>query len=649
MPRKTRTEKLSPKPAASPSPVVRTVKTDVVHETGNGKEDGQIWLARIAKTKRLRERRRNGSRDWERFYLWHELEMWHERGMDGKDLASDSPRDTAVVAKSTSIALTYISFLTYNRIKFKCKPRRVRSDADVKSARIQTALLNYEWGERGMQEQAVRLAEDTVIIGHSVARTNYVVEVDESQREDGREIEYREYVRKDAATLERLDPMLFLFDLSGRDGTLRTARWTAEGFFIPYADLIANTKFNREVLDQISSGNYPLNKRSGYEGIIEDEPQWRQLGSETPEDSLALIWELFDKGYKKHYYFAEGVPVPLLEEDWPFTVDGRNYLDGFPYTLINYIHTPNSPYGMGVYRLMEDDQMALNRLRTAEFHWVKINGRKYVAKGDIHPNELTKFTDGPPGTVIKLQQGSDIEPVPDAPMPADYDRVEARIQANMEETSGSDALMQGRALPSRTTAGEIAARTNLAGLKSEARVGEFERGITEIGRQILQHLKANRTVEDVIEIVGPEGAEWVEYSWEDIQSEVDIEVEWFAAPKYDPALDRQQRITVMDILTRAAPIMAKQTGRTVRFDKVAEWVTSSFDDSPEISTFFQDAPLLPQQGGEGGGGTTTPQLGGALAPGQVPQDATITEPGGDLDITSLLQMAGGSLNGPLAQ
>src|SRR5215468_5960734 len=131
MPRKPRNKSAIPPPQQLPGPQVRragTVNAPFVHEVGDGREDGQIWISRVAKTARLRDEMRNGSKDWRRYYHWFEGEQWMERGMDHHTLASDNARNTATVNISGSIALTYMPFLINGDISFKLKARK-QSDA----------------------------------------------------------------------------------------------------------------------------------------------------------------------------------------------------------------------------------------------------------------------------------------------------------------------------------------------------------------------------------------------------------------------------------------------------------------------------------------------------------------------------------------
>ncbi len=643
MPRKKRTLPTTSSRGATPIRRAGTVRASLVQETGSGKDDALIWLSRIAKTKRQRDEQRNGGRDWMMYRRWYESEMWVNR----ETLAgggSENARDTATVNTLGSIAMTYQSFLISGQMKFKLKARK---PTDVVSAELQEAILNYEWGERGMTSVVKKIVQDVVVIGHGIGKTGYVVEVDEGRKKSDGEIEYREYIRQDAPYIEYIDPMNFLFDPTAKDGSLKTARWVAECFYVPYEAVMANDKYDQEVLAQISSGYYSMGTRAGYEGIGNSTSIFEQpISAITPEDSVCALYEVWDKKFKKHYIFAENVAEPLLEEPWPY-----DYLDGFPYVKVDFIPVNHRNYGMGIFKLAEDQALQLNRIRSEQFRWVRVNGRKFIVRPGTAPEEVTKWAEGPPGTAITADTPDAITPIQDAPMSQDFQIVEGAIQRDIEQLTGADALLQGRALPSRTTAGEVSTRTNLMRLKAEDRVWAIEQGVTELARQVLQHLKANRTIPDVIEVVGLQGTFWRDYTPEEIQAETDVSVEYFAAPKFDPALDRQQRLTILQLGVQALPAM-QQAGAQETIDMVQlfAWALKGFD-IPDAGRFFKpalipQAPLEEQQPGAGAGAGTglPPALAGQLAPQPLAQEPGLPQPGEGLSEQDLMQMLRGQFN-----
>jgi len=342
-----------------------------------------------------------------------------------------------------------------------------------------------------------------------------------------------------------------------------------------------------------------------------------------PEDNLVALIEIWDWKTKNRMIYPDGCKYPLLTEKWPY-----DYLDKFPYSMDNYIEVPNQPYGLGLPAWIEDQQMQLNRMATLE---------QDVARKSRPRTQASPSTDAV--EVQKYQNGDDIvvgefSPIQLPNLPQDFQIIQANIQRAIEEMTGADALLQGSRLPSRTTAGEIGTRARLTGLKLDQHVEDFEEFVEDIATQVLHHLKKHRTVADVIEIVGPEGASWQEYTNEQIQDDVDVDVEYFSAPKTDPDLEKQQALQIFQLAVQSLPVLA-QTGApdTFNMPKLVGWVLDKFGEK-DTGQFFRSS-RTPMPATEGAG--MTPAIGGAFAPSPVGQTPGVGAPGEGLSLEDLMQ------------
>ncbi len=618
-------------PAVTRRSRVRRAIADWRTETGDPKLDGDIWLSRIAMMRKARAERRNGEKDWRRYYRWYEGEQWNDRG-SVHQVSSDNPRDTATINKTGSIINSIVPFLINDEIKFLLKPQRPTED-DARGVKIQQALLNYEWRERNMTRHVKACARDLLIIGHCVAKSGYTVEVDESKSK-GETINYADYVKKDAAYIERVNPLNFLFDLSGKDCSLHTARWCAEVFFVPFVDVLSNKSYDQETLGMIRGGDATVTTMAAWQMLGLDPRAMKNIQAITlPEDNLVALIEIWDWKTKNRMIYPDGCPRPLLSEKWPY-----EYLDKFPYAMDNYIEVPNQPYGLGLPAWIEDQQTQLNRMATLEQDVARKSRPRYTASEGTQPEELGKFKDGDDIAI------GEFKAVQLANLPQDFQIIQANIQRAIEEMTGADALLQGSRLPSRTTAGEVGTRARLTGLKLDQHVEDFEEFVEDIATQVLHHLKKQRTVDDVIETVGPEGASWQEYTVEQIQDDVDVDVEYFAAPKTDLELEKQSRKEILQLLVSAMPVMAERTDKVPDIPAVVEWVLDAYGDK-ETSRFFR--PLMTAGGGgqpqgAGPGSGLPPELAGALAPGQIGQPG-VSDPTEGLSVQDLMMSLGGGM------
>jgi hypothetical protein len=626
---------------------IRRQTGPVVAETGDAEKDGPIWMSRIFKTLQTRIESDNGDRHWAAYHNWFNGLQWqHEdTSKNSWDLYSDTITSIYTNNIVQSIASAYMPFLLNGRIEFKAKPKK---PSETNAAEIHTGILNYEWKERKATEQVKMVIDDTVVIGHGIAETAYVVEVDEARRKDQGNIEYRDYVRRDAAYVEWISPFDFIQDLTAKDGTPRTAHWCAKRLYIPYDDLVANRRYSKRVTDLIQTGtsSHNLTTRSAFRNDARFSAGGffgKDLGVRVPEETSVAVWEIWDKKHRQVITMAEGIPFPLDVEEWRYP-----YLDGFPFVMIQFLRAKNLLYPIGVARQLKDAQLQTNRIRTQQIQNVRAQKNMYGATQGVDKTALDDFQNLPNLSVIRVERERDLFAIDNPEMNKDALILEQAIAADAQRATGADALFQGQPLPDRTTGIEVATRANLVRLKADDKVANVENGVIEIASQILQHLKANRVQNDVVEIVGLLGSQWREYSFAEIQAETDVEVSYFAAPQTDPNVERQQKTQIAQVAAQMAPLMA-QSGSPVQinFAEVFAWLLKSFPDIKDAGRFFQPALAVPpplEETMAPAGTGLTPALAGQLAPAEVPGSPSVGQPGEGLGSSDVLMQLFGGLN-----
>lgn len=603
-------------------------------EPDKGQEAGALWTRRIDETLDWRQNKYwNGDKAWRRHISQYKGVQWKADGADTMaDPSSDEPRRKITVNRTGSIILSVLPFIVRRNPEFLLRARRAE---DVQRIKLKETLLNYLWKEMGMQRQLKRVALDSAVIGHGILKTGYTLELVENKLKDApanRTVEYREYVKKDEPWIRRISPFRFLFDPDAPDSDLESARWCAEIIFKPVRDVLDNERYDEAARKEVRraldlSGTQLAKRTKGRRGARKDknlgsvttvsafiyahtggdEDFKRKMRNTEKEDERIVLLEIWDKRTGKYYVIAHGLDKPLIEEEsWPY-----DYLEGFPYKMLPFIPVVDEPYPIGIPKWIEDQQYELNRTRTFEFEHRRRFNRKYGAdKNHIEPSEVAKFTSGKDGEVVLTDGPPDqvIKPIQDAPLPADQYRIEDLINQDLRELTGADELLQGGALPSRTTATEIGARQQIIGLKVEARVGDFDDFTEAVGRQVLQHVEKNYFAEKVVRIVGPEGASWEPLTVQDIKAEADFELESTSAPRANPDVERQQRVEVFTLLLQSLPILAQLApflpNLGIGLTQMLKWVLVPFDRSKEMAQWaafmLQDAQPLPPQGVLGG-------------------------------------------------
>jgi hypothetical protein len=575
-------------------------------EPTEGAPAGRLWHKRLDKTIVWRQDHPFADKQWERNTALDRGYHWEE-DRRGVSASSDNPRERITVNITGSYVRDFIAFLFKHTPEFLCRPR---TKDGVVSARLQQELVNYWWKEKNWKKQAKRAVRDLVTLGTAVIRTGWVLEVDASATPDEHgDVEYHDAVKADEPLVRRISPARFLLDHTAPEHDLASARWCAEVFHKSLSDILVTEKYDEEVRRQIEIGRYRPKRIKK-----DDEKEKEQLnlpfsrdeamGDDHCASHICRLYEVWDKKYKRHYILLDGVEEPLLAENWPFP-----YLDGFPYVLAVYDELNDEIYGLGLPFAMEDQQLELNRIRTAEFQHRRDYGRArlQIQRNALDPAELAKLQAGHDGDVVVNVAGA-ISPIETPTLPADNYKVEEIIHGDVRNLIGADQLTSGANLPSRTSATEVNARSQYTGMKIEMRVEVVDEFLTEITRQVLQHMKAHMDVPQAVRIQGAEGQAWAMVGKTDIQADVDLEITTVSAERTNRDMQRQQAIQVMQHLLTNSQALQMQ-GHQVNVPRLLQWVLEEHFQVREYSEFVTPVdPMMAAAGGGGGGG----------APGSVP-------------------------------
>lgn len=579
------------KPKQSEVPNIHSVRNKIKTETvamsiaeqRTGDEAYRIWHNRVSSCIRWRDQHWNGPKNWDKAYDLYRGKHWGSGDVNIDLVKSDNRRDRITVNLTGSSIQNMLPFLISTKPKAIAHPHLPTA---VVSGKLQETLLNREYTKAQMHRQVKRAALDAIICGHGIIEDGFNLELDEGIKKADGDIVYADYVKKESAFVRRISPYDFIFDPTASENDIYTARWAGEIIYMPLRDLLANSNHLKSTIKAINEKVYTVNTKKDLmipeRAYIDSEDYY-----ENENDEVAICFKIFDKKFKKYYLFADGVLPPLVEKDWPYP-----YLDGFPYTFLEFIPVPSCAFPMGLALAIEDQQHELNAVRTRIFNHGRRFNRKYEAHEKVDPHELDKLVDSPDGTVIIVPQMGLITPIQDAALSQDQQIIEGRIQDDIQRLSGMDSLIQGGALPSRTTAGEVNARGNLFRMKLDDRVESMDNAILNVLEHTLAHLKANLIKDQVVKVAGPEGEYWVEFTIEDIQDPVDITIESVAAPKTDPQIMRQQALQVFQI-TVGQMQMIMQAQVPINWTELFKWIFEMLE-VKESGRFFAPS-LIPNQ------------------------------------------------------
>jgi len=585
----------------------------IVVEKHTGERAYELWSARLQKALAWRQEHWNGDKAWKRALRIVRGEHWSNRAISTvEDLYSDMARDRITVNITGSTVEDFLPFLVRRHPEFIIRPKRPEF---VQNARNQQNLLNYLWREKGFTKQLRRAVKDAVIIGHGVIKTGYRFELDDAALKPGVRINYNDAIREEEPWARRISPFHFLFDPDAPDHDLQSARWCAEILFRPIQDIVEDRRYKQSIRKDIRMGVASPTTRQAFMSNHASNFGGKRdlLREEENAQNLGVIWEVWDKRFSRRLVFIDGIEQPVIEEDWPYP-----YLDGFPYVMVPFIDLPDEHYPLGMVAFIEDQQMELNRIRTKEFREHRRTGTILTAAQNfVEESELAKASSGDALEII-LHDGTPGDvPISAISMPTEVFKsgeLQRIIMDDIRRMTGSDALVQGGDLKSRTSATEINARSQFFGLKLEDKVEKIDNFFADVARQILQHTQANMKRDKLILPLGINAGnataeDFSRMTAEDIRGEFDLELTTVSAERVDRTVERQQRLQVMQIILQQLQLLSS-SGAQIDVAELLRWTLETFD-VKDIERFFPEGltirgPISEQSGQPVGLGANAP-------------------------------------------
>lgn len=572
----------------------------VEEEKATGDDANRLWIGRVHKALQWRQEHWNGDKTWKRSMRLIKGKHWSWVS-DTHEPWSDSPRDRVTVNVTASTVQDFVPFLLRKQPEFLIKPRK---STDAASAVYQQRLLNYMWRQRKMNSQVKLAVFDAVAIGHGILKTGWTMELTDAAK-PGVNIRVDDAIKSESPWLKRVSPFKFLIDPDAQDHDLATARWVAEVFFRPLQDVILDKRYNSTVRGEIRRGEVSPTTYEDFLSEHTDEPRtktWATRHADERANTLVAVFEIWDKRFRRRKVFIDGIERPVIDDDWPW-----QYMDSFPYVMVPFMRVPDEHYPMGLVQFMVDQQLELNRIRTKEFQNHRRTGSIVsVARDFVKGPEIDKITSGQPLAVIEHTGSPSDEVVRTINLNApsfESHQLQGVIYEDLRRMSGSDALLQGGSLKSRTSATEVNQRANFIGLKMEDRVENVDEAVTEAGSQILAHIKANAKLPQMVPLLGAEQGRDAAITFEnispsDIQGEFDITMHTVSAERVDKATERQQRMQILQFVLANAQFI----GNTVNIPALITWVMESFDvkDSGRFLTPVNSPFPPPDQGNQSG-------------------------------------------------
>lgn len=385
-------------------------------------------------------------------------------------------------------------------------------------ARVVEAIDNWLIGELMLKETLKNGSLDAYLMGTSPIKIGYDSEfgyipdlaLDENSgtatefgRKDGSRIEYRTNVKSGMPWALNCNPEDIIVPPGYR--TASSLPWIAHRVYRPLEDVKQDQKY-RNTSELSGTKRENLIKQSN-----------RAFGrGEGDETVYCELYEIRDTKTGEIIVISEGTTL-LRDKDWVA-------IDGLPYEFITFNPDPDFFWGIPDVKIIENQQLELNEIKTQEKKHRQLALIKFLyKKGALTKEQLNHFLSGEVGPAVEISDDNIMSAMQilQPHVPPDFGILEKRIDENMRQSLGFSANQMGDFSPYH---GKTAAESMIVNQANELRGNERKDIVGDVLVNIVR--KWNQlifkywTSEKVIQIVGPSGQQyWVEYTGDQLTGE----------------------------------------------------------------------------------------------------------------------------------
>lgn len=332
--------------------------------------------------------------------------------------------------------------------------------------------------------------------------------ITQAARSDGRRIEYRTNVKPGMPWALPVLPEDIVFPIGYRQHS--SLPWLGHRIIRPLEDVQQDSKYDKAKTALLAgTRSLDVQNKRGF-GFGEDN---------TP---YVEIYEIRDLRTAKVYAVAEG--LMLAEYDDPIS------LEGLCFEFIQFNQDPDYPWGIPDVKMIENQQLHLNTMKTQEKMHLSISLLKIlIKKGILSPEQVNSLLSGNVGVLVEIDDDAIASAIHilQPHVPPDFQIQAKAVKDDMMETLGFGANQMGDFSPYH---GKTAAESMIVNQSSELRNNERKDIVGDVLINIIR--KWNQlifkywTSERVIEITGPNGSQyWIEYTGDQLVGEYHMHID----------------------------------------------------------------------------------------------------------------------------
>lgn len=588
---------------------------------------------------------------WRQHMCMYEGDHWgaFERKYHELEVSAQKPRENITVNQAGVAADRMLAYLLGGDFKILLDPRRPQ---DFTPAMLQEMAINDIWARDHCIEQIRRAGLYAEVTGRGWVKIWMRKSVSDSEvDEDGNALSYEDFIREEEVYIEAISPFHMLWDLQSPTGKPDSSRYMGQIFFKAPEDVLENQNYDPSVLAKINRKDPRYSPTAAGDVSTYTSTSPFRFGAKIEEDTRWMLVEWYDKKFRTRKTYCIGVEEPLRPaEPW------NNAMKTFPYVWFDYRDSLYTQFPISIMKWIEDAQYELDRSRTLMFmHRRKNLGGRYQISDAVDEKEIVKWENGG-GTLTTPQPlEQQVRPLPYTEIPKDEFSVSGLIQNDINEMTYINDLLRGAAMGDRTTASEVAARSQFSMQPIDQIKDNFQRSIKRVIRQMIDNMKAFYDKERIIRIAGPvgdywgeilsdprtmvtpDGKYWIPYTKDDIDAECDIDIQLTPLPKADPMAERQQDISEFQMLLnpQIVPIMQSAGFDYVGYIKAYFEKYGKKDAVRYLHSLSTAEPPVPAQQT----GYDAMQQQQTQPPGMMPPPVPSTPPPGNPQVAALQQQA----------
>lgn len=519
------------------------------------KSTAQLWLDRI---KNARTARTHCEEDWE-----------ENRRMINASSYIDRPSqyDRVWVNHMLSLTRIVVPLLYYKNPEFTCLPMR---EQDEPRYRVVQEAINHWAKVIKLKHPAKEAILDALVASFGCLKVGWVIEevelkvaVDEAGNKTV--VDESKDIPLSAAQVHlvqagigsrpftlRVSPWNIVRNVGST--SIKNASWVAERIFKRLGEVKKDKQYKHT--KDLRPNATPMMEARDFsgDGMISMNQNGDDIAAARalidPDDELVELWEIWDRSdpsEPKRYVIAEGVDKPLLEDDWPYDLDGR-----FPYIELRLVDVPDEPYPVSFLSAVKELIRELNIISTYELDFVKrANPRVAYDKNVItDENEIQALKRGEPGNVLGINGDPNraFAQVGGANLSPDLKWVHMKAQENLQLISGiGDIFRGGEAQP-----GELATVANIRSQALSVMVQDLQDRVSDMmvewAEDIDMLAKEYCDKPEMIRITGQVGFSWTSFSKTDLQGKYEHQIVPGSLQPMNKEVELKQRLDFFNLV-----------------------------------------------------------------------------------------------------